>query len=188
MKHLAKVILLLAFSSFLIWQSIEIMVYISNIEAGSFSFRRSIYFAFLLNLFMTGIFAFPGFALPTHRLAGTTYYRIKKPEMLKKVCKWLKVDLFRKVLLAVFWGHKKNRIKYFNGTKGGLEHFIYQSKQSEFGHFGAGLVILVSSIYILLCGHVLLGMTTVIFNIIGNLYPILLQRFHRIRIERILTR
>jgi len=135
---------------------------------------------------ITGIFAFTGFVFPTHKLFGTRVYKIYNPQLLTFIYKLLGVSLFRKGLLFFFWGAKKNRTKYFNGTKGGMENFIYQSKQSEFGHLGSLLVILPISILFLYRGFVLYALITTVFNIIGNLYPIILQRYHRIRIERIL--
>ena len=135
---------------------------------------------------ITGIYAFTGFVFPTHRLFGTRYYKIYNPRLLTSSYKLLGVSLFRKGLLFFFWGAKKNRTKYFNGTRGGFENFIYQSKQSEFGHLGSLLVILPVSILFWSRGFVLFALITTVFNILGNLYPILLQRYHRIRIERLL--
>ncbi|WP_394330522.1 hypothetical protein [Psychroflexus sediminis] len=42
--------------------------------------------------------------------------------------------------MFVFWGKKKNKQKYFDGTKSGLENLDYQTKQSEFGHLAALVV------------------------------------------------
>ena len=103
---------------------------------------------------------------------------------------WLsrQIYLFRKVIMIFFWGIKKNRMKYFNGTKGGLQNLIYESKQSEFGHLGSLLVILPVSILFLIKGYLFYAIITSIFNVIGNLYPIILQRYHRIRVEKILNK
>ena len=137
---------------------------------------------------ITGVFALPGFVFATHRLLGPRYYIIRNPKLLVKVYNLLGISFFRRALLHFFWGIKKNRVKYFNGTKGGLKNFIYQSKQSEFGHLAALILIFPVSIIFLIKGYLNYAIATSIINIIGNLYPLILQRYHRIRIERILNK
>ena len=138
--------------------------------------------------FITGVFAFLGFVFSTHRLIGLKYYKIRNSNLLVKGYNLLGVALFRRALLFFFWGIKKNRVNYFNGTKGGLNNFIYESKQSEFGHLTAFILIFPVSILFLIKGFLLYAIVTSTFNIIGNLYPLILQRYHRIRIEKILNR
>ncbi len=136
---------------------------------------------------ITGIFALPGFVFATHRLIDRRYYIIRNSKLLVKVYNLLGISFFRRALLLFFWGIKKNRIKYFNGTKGGLKNFIYQSKQSEFGHLAAFIIIVLISIIFIIKGYLYFAIATSIINIIGNLYPLILQRYHRSRIERILN-
>ena len=105
--------------------------------------------AWLLNLFITGIFAFAGFAFPTQKLLPNAYYQIYQPQTLVKAYKFLGVELFRKMLLATLWKSKKQRKKYFNGKKNGIENLIEQSMKSEFGHLIPFLLISLISIYLL---------------------------------------
>ena len=92
---------------------------------------------------------------------------------------------FRVLLLILFWGRKSNQLKFFNGTKRGLDNFIHQTKQSEFGHLGAFLLITISSVILLVYGYLFLVAMITFINVFGNLYPIVLQRYHRLRIEKI---
>jgi hypothetical protein len=144
--------------------------------------------AFLITLFVTGIFAFTGFAYPTHKLLPESYYYINNPERLKSIYKHLGVKHFRNFLLLAFWGREKNRKKYFDGTKQGFENFIFQTKQSEFGHLAAFIVILILTFVLLVNGYYFIPFVATIINIIGNIYPIILQRAHRVRIEKIFNR
>jgi hypothetical protein len=134
---------------------------------------------------ITGVFSFVGFVFPTHKFFGSRYYKIRNPQLLIMIYKLLGISFFRKGIIFFFWGSKKNRAKYFNGTKGGLQNFIYQSKQSEFGHLGSLLVIIPVSILFMTKGFLLYAVVITVFNVFGNLYPIILQRYHRIRIEKI---
>lgn len=97
------------------------------------------------------------------------------------------VHHFRLVLLFAFWGKAKNRKKYFDGSRTGISNFIYQTRQSEFGHLISFVSIALISAYLLARQHFLLVLFTAIINIVGNLYPVILQRYHRMRIERLNT-
>ncbi len=150
-----------------------------------FKVGESLVVAFLANIYGIGIFAFVGFVLPTSKLLPASYFTIKNADQLKSVYRILGVSYFRYLLLLFFWGSKKNRKKYFNGTRSGLTNFIYQSHQSEFGHLG-GFVLLMLVFGIMVVKQFwLMAFFTLIINGFGNFYPIVLQRYHRIRIERI---
>ncbi len=95
------------------------------------------------------------------------------------------VRFFRKALLFFFWGFKKNRKKFFNGTKEGIKNFRFQSRQAEFGHLAGLILTLLGTLTLLVYGHFLLAFYMTLINVIGNLYPIILQRHHRARIQRI---
>jgi len=154
-------------------------------EPNQFTNIEALIVSFLLTLFITGIFAFIGFAYPSNRILPDSYYEIKNPIVLKHISKILGVKYFQLLLLFAFWGRKKNRKKYFNGTKKGLKNFIFQTKQSEVGHFLAFIVILISSFILLLHGYIFIVIIITLINIIGNVYPIILQRTHRLRIEKL---
>jgi hypothetical protein len=184
LKNLKRIILPI-FSLFLIYRTIELIRYLTLNKPNEFSIPETVVISFLLTLFITGIFAFIGFAYPTNRLLPESYYKIKNSKLLEYLYKLLGLKYFKTILLITFWGKKNNRKKYFNGTKKGLNNFIYQTKQSEFGHLGAFLLILICSIILLFSRLYLIVLIMTLLNIIGNVYPIILQRFHRIRIEKI---
>lgn len=98
------------------------------------------------------------------------------------------VSYFRTMLLATFWGKEKNRKKYFDGTKAGLANFDYQTRQSEFGHVAAFVAITGLSVFLLFYGHNTAFWLAMAINILANFYPIILQRTHRIQLERLSQR
>ena len=167
------------------YRTIELIRYLKSNSSNEFSILEILTISFLLTLFITGIFAFIGFAYPTNRLLAASYYKIKNPKLIEYLYKILGLKYFRAILLITFWGKKKNRKKYFNGTKKGLANFIYQTKQSEFGHLGACVVIIIVSFILLVHGYIFLVIITTLINILGNVYPVILQRSHRMRIEKI---
>jgi hypothetical protein len=181
-----KILFILISTAFMVWSYYLITAILSSTPT-NYNLTLTILNSWVATACITGVFAFPGFVFATHKLFGSIYYKIRNPQSLVTIYKLLGISIFRKGLIFFFWGSRKNRTKYFNGTKGGLQNFIYQSKQSEFGHLGSLLVILSISILFLIKGFLLYAIVTSVFNIIGNLYPILLQRYHRIRIEKILS-
>ena len=112
-----------------------------------------------------------------------SYYKIYDPKKLKKTYTFFKVELFRQFLLATLWKSQKQRAKYFNGKKDGIPNLIEQSMKSEFGHLIPFVIICFLSVYLLVLGQTKLGICTFTINVIGNFYPIILQRYHRMRIQ-----
>lgn len=179
-------ILLTLASAFLIVQSFNLLQF-------GYGFKTPLWWveiikAMLANLYITGIFAFVGFAYPTRKLLPAAYYEIRKPGRLKKWFQFLKVELFRKFLLASFWKNKKRRKQYFDGKAKGLEHFEAETQQAEFGHLWPFIILTGISLYALFKGRIVFALTTMLINVLFNFYPILLQRFHRLRISRVLQR
>lgn len=184
---MTKKLLLSLFSLFLAYRSFELIKYINDINPTEFSWFVKFIISIVLNLFITGFFAFLGFAFTTSRILPNWYYRVKDRKKLNNLYKFLGLKYFKTILLYAFWGKEKNRKKYFNGTKSGIDNFDTQTRQSEFGHLGAFIAILLVSLFLLLKGHLILVILTTIINLISNLYPIILQRTHRIQIERVIN-
>lgn len=182
---MSKKILFTLFSFFLIYRSFELIKQINYSSPNELGWTTILVISFILNLFITGIFAFLGFAFLTNKILPNSYYKIKNPKKLVSIYKIMRVDYFKFLLLKFFWGKDKNRKKYFDGTKTGIDNFDTQTRQSEFGHLSAFIIIQIVSFGILIKGHIaIFGLTTII-NLIGNVYPIILQRTHRIQIERL---
>lgn len=180
-----KKILFPLIAIFLAFRSYEILKTLWLVETSEFNLWIKLLLSFLLNLFITGFFAFIGFAYKTNEILPENYYRIKNKKLIYRSSKILKIKYFKKFLLVLFWGKKKNRQKYFDGIKSGLENLDYQTRQSEFGHLGALVIIQLSVVIILIKGHYLIAFLTTTLNFISNFYPVLLQRNHRIQIQRI---
>jgi len=178
-------ILFTAFSLFLIYRSCELLLQLWRRDPSTDSHLELLAAALLINLFETGIFAFPGFVYPTSRFLGSSYYEVRHPRHLERLYRLLGVGYFKKALLFVFWGRPKPRHKYFNGTRSGIDNLIFQANQSEFGHLGALILISLSGLALLARGHWQLFAYITAINLVGNGYPILMQRHHRLRVARL---
>lgn len=172
-------------SLFLAFRSYEMVNGLLLASSTGLTVFESVILAFLLPAFLTGVFAFPGFAFATSKLLPEAYYQIRNPKLLKRVYGLLGVAFFKKMLLFAFWGKEKHRKKYFDGSQSGIMKLDFQTRQSEFGHLGAFVLTALVSFLLLEKGHTQIFLMICVVNIIGNFYPIFLQRVHRIRIQRI---
>lgn len=185
-KRIFEKFLFACFSLFLIQQSYSVLTSIEHFQFSSW--WANFLAAWVLNMFVTGIFAFAVFGFPVERFLPKAYYTVYNPKRLKQVYQKLNVEAFRQALLATLWKSQKQRQKYFNGKSDGIENLVVQSMKSEFGHLLPFAILTLASIYILYLGLIQLGVFTMLFNIIGNFYPVILQRYHRMRIQRIRAR
>jgi hypothetical protein len=173
-------------SLFLVVQSAKIIDSVHHVPIQSW--WKSLILGWLISLFITGIFAFAGFALPTQKLLSSRYYHVTNPKSLKKIYELLKVDWFRKFLLMTIWKNKEQQKRYFDGTLAGIDKLLLHSMKSEFGHVIPFVLTLIIVGYFMINGQYLLSIFTMIFNLIGNVYPVILQRHHRMRIQKLYQR
>ena len=183
-----KAIFFSIFAAFLLYRTIELIRLLSHTGAAEFGIMENLVLALILNLFITGIFAFPGFVSPSNGCLPKNYYSVNQPQQLRMVYRLMLVRYFRLFLMVAYWGRSKNRQKYFNGKRSGMANLDYQSKQSEFGHLAAFMAILVVTITLIFYGHAQLFLIANIINLLANGYPILLQRHHRMRIQKLTLR
>ena len=183
---MARKIFLTLASGFLAWQSVGLVANIVDVQFRSWWVL--IFTAWVINMFVTGVFAFMVFAHPAERLLPEAYYRIRNPDALERIHRGLGVDLFRRFLLATFWRGQGQRERYFNGQRSGLNVLDEQSRKSEFGHAVPFVVLSLVALYLLIEGMPGLALGVVLINVVGNFYPVLLQRHHRMRIDRLQRR
>ena len=182
-KIVAAKVLSVSFSIFLIWQSIQ---WTSNIiqRTDLNNIGDIVIHAILLNLFITGIFLV-GYTVPLNKLLPNSYYTSVESRSFAALCAILKIDLFRKIMRLTFWSPRNNKKHFFNGRKSGLNEFERNTRISESSHTFAFVIIMVVSLFISFVGSSYLVITVTLINIIVNFYPAILQRFHRMRLQKI---
>lgn len=180
---MGKKILLTIGSAFLVYRFYELIVTWPTMPSESLSIQFIL--SFLANLFILGAFAFLGFAWPTYKLLPEKYYIINQPKELLSFSKYIGVPIFQKFLLLTFWRKKSMQTSYFNGTKTGIKTFIIESKRSEFGHLIPFIIITILFIWSMIQEGFWIAFYLQTLNIISNFYPIMLQRSHRARTQRL---
>ena len=180
-----KKVAFLGIAVFLVERSLAIIDFLLRTSPGQLGQAETVLLALFLNLCITGVFAFPGFVFPTSYLLGEWYYAIRWPGALERLYSVLGVSYFRSLLMFFFWGIRRNRERYFDGTRSGLDNLAFQARQSEFGHLMSFLFILAACAVLASHAHWPVVAWTSLVNVIGNLYPVILQRHHRLRVDRL---
>lgn len=178
-----KRVLFVLLSGFLVYVTYGNILNMINHDTSNF--WKAFVFGIYCTFCMTGIFAFSGFVLPTYKLLPEQYYRIKNPALLGGICNFLLVPYFSKSVVFLFYNKGKIKNRYFNGAEEGVHAFHNQTKQDEFGHVVPFLLLSVFCIYLILVQKYFFLIGIMTSNILLNLYPVLMQRHHRIYRKKI---
>jgi hypothetical protein len=143
--------------------------------------------AVFVNLFVTGIFTIV-YSFPVYRLLPTKYYSIQNPRFLKHCGQIIQIDLFKKLLIRTIWNKNQNKKYFFNGYRNGFNDLEISTMKSEFGHFMGFCIVMILTILIGYKTDFLIAIMIFIVNIFFNFYPVLLQRFHRLRLNELRNR
>jgi hypothetical protein len=115
---------------------------------------------------------------------ASTYYHEKEWEQKGRIYELIGINYFRKLLVLIGWEkviRKSNPIEKSTTTLVNLHH---QTKKSEFGHLIIWYIVLCFTVVVAFQFGVLKSIWLLILNILLNLYPVLLQRYNRPRIQR----
>lgn len=84
------------------------------------------------------------------------------------------------IILAV-----RRRFPGFTVYRGDLEKLLSNTRLGESSHLGLFVFGLITTIYMLVIGWYAWAMWTAATNVVGNLYPVMLQRYTRARLSKI---
>ncbi len=139
-------------------------------------------FAWALNfLLMAGTINF------TEALKGqfnSRYYNEQPWERGGKIYQSLGIDFYRKLLVWIGWEKLNKKAALVEKNTEALKHLHYRTKKSELGHLIIMIIVLGFNIFVALKFGIVKSFSLLILNILFNLYPVLLQRYNRPRIER----
>ncbi|KQC01724.1 hypothetical protein [Pedobacter sp. Hv1] len=115
---------------------------------------------------------------------NATYYHEKGWEKGGKIYEQLGINFFRKLLIWIGWeklNKKSNPVAKHTNT---LIHLHNRTKQSELGHLLILIIVLGFTIFVAFKFGFVKALWLILLNVLLNLYPILLQRYNRPRLER----
>lgn len=112
------------------------------------------------------------------------YYNEKLWEQRGKIYESFGVNWYRKLLVWIGWEKLNKKTNPVEKNINALMFLHYKTKQSELGHLIILVIVLGFNILVAFNFGIIKSLSLLILNILLNLYPILLQRYNRPRIER----
>lgn len=142
-------------------------------------------FAFFTNwIVMSGV-AMLGGVIQVASFLPTRYFSIKDWERTGRVYRMFGVQLFKRMLLRGPFSVLNSAIQY-KGNRPSLTQLASKMCDAEAAHLLIFCIIIILVIYFALRGWWSSAGWLMVFNIVLNLYPIMLQRYNRGRLNRIL--
>lgn len=116
----------------------------------------------------------------------SSYYNSYYFENGGKIYIFLGVNQFRWVLNIIGWEKIRKLSTPVSRDLNALEKYERFTRSGEFGHAIAAIIVLALTIYVYVSYGFRYTVWLVIFNILLNIYPIILQRYNRPRIRAII--
>lgn len=139
-------------------------------------------FAWITNFaLMIGVF------YHTHTLKPpltSNYFNAAKWEAKGSIYKWFGVNVFRKILVWVGWEKLNKAANPVKNSLEALKRLEYGTRQSEFGHLIIFFIILIINLFVAFYYGVTQSLSLLFLNIILNVYPVILQRYNRPRLQK----
>lgn len=114
----------------------------------------------------------------------SSYYNSQNWEANGQFYKHFGVNYYRKLLVLTGW-EKMNKSKS-PVKKNTLTNLEYKTRQSEFGHLVIFIIVLLVNIFVVFKFRFIDSVWLLVLNILLNFYPILVQRFNRPRIRKLI--
>lgn len=116
-----------------------------------------------------------------------SYFKQKAWEQRGKIYESFGINFFRKLLVLVGWEKLNKKANPVEKNENALLYLHYQTKKNELGHIIILFIVLGFNIFVAFQFGIIKSLWLLTLNILFNLYPILLQRYNRPRIERALS-
>jgi hypothetical protein len=143
---------------------------------------RSFTFALLSNWLIVSWVALVGQFVSF--VLGSRYYRIRPVEQEGRLYERLGTHFFQKLVGRGPWAILNPTLR-FSGEVAQLPRLEKEMERAEAGHLLAFLAVSLATVFAAACGWLDAAGWLLLFNIPLNLYPVMLQRRNRARLQRI---
>ena len=117
----------------------------------------------------------------------SSYFDEKTWERRGKIYEYLGINFFRKILVLIGWEKVIRKSTPLEKNAEALVGLHHQTKKSELGHFIIFFIVLAFNIVVAMRFGLMKSMWLFGLNILLNLYPVILQRYNRPRIARVIN-
>ena len=118
----------------------------------------------------------------------SSYFNSLPIEAEGKIYKYIGVDFFRKLLVLSGWEKSRKKETPIRKSLILLEYYEYRTRASEFGHTIIAIIIALITVYVGITYSFKETIWLIFLNIFLNLYPIMLQRYNRPRVLRVIKK
>lgn len=158
-----------------------IVIYVISVWKGLDSFL----FAWILNfMLMISVFSMTQTLKPK---LTSSYYNAKKWEKEGIIYQFLGVNLFRKMLVWIGWEKLNKKVNPVKKSIDSLLRLEYGTRQSELGHLIIFFIVLAINIFVAIKFGFVRSLWLLILNLILNFYPIIVQRYNRPRLKKVIN-
>ena len=165
------------------------LVYLVDWSAEAFGARNPL-FAFLANWLVMAWGAITGQVWEFWLPAG--YYRLRAFEVDGGIYEYLGIHWYKKLVrrgpLAIFAPTLRSQRKITELTGAELTRLQREMCKTETGHLAIGLIVILMAGYALLKGWWDAAGWLMLFNILINAYPVMLQRYNRAKLQPLLKK
>ena len=116
------------------------------------------------------------------------YFNCHRIEDEGKIYKYIGVLFFRKLLVLSGWEKIRKKETPIRKSLILLEYYEYRTRTSEFGHGIIAIIILIISVYVSMAYSFKETIWLIFLNIFMNIYPIIVQRYNRPRVRRVINK
>ncbi len=168
-----------------------IIVCITTVGAGLFMLfpfmsMSSLVYSIILNLtLMIWMSVLETLLMPALK---SSYFNTHPFEEEGKIYKYLGVDSFRKFLVLSGWEKSRKKETPIRKSLILLEYYEYRTRCSEFGHGIIAIIIAFITVYVFMISSFMETIWLIILNIFLNIYPMVLQRYNRPRVRRLIRK
>lgn len=155
---------------------ISIFVLIRFMRLDSFAFAWALNFLLMILVF--------AYTEASKSPMISPYFDEKKWEKKGEIYELFGINLFRKLLVLIGWEKLNKKASPVEKSPAALMHLHSQTKKSELGHLIIFLIVSGFTVFVMTTMGILNALWLFVLNILLNLYPVLLQRYNRPRIER----
>ena len=169
-------------SSLLIILALAFCLFLETfIEVDHWGFAVSVNFTFMMvfTLIFMSIFK------PSYQ---SSYFKSYPFERDGKIYRWFGVTLFIRLLRLIGWEKLIRKDNPVNSRLELLKNYRYSTCGSEIIHLLAAVIVAGYTLRVALQYSVYQIHWLILFNILTNIYPVILQRYNRPRVDRVIAR
>lgn len=144
--------------------------------------------AFSLGVNFALMFWFTLFESQLKPKLNSTYFNSQPFEKQGKWYKKLGVEGYRTILTKIGWEKMRQQQTPIKKDLRAFQVYERASRVAEVGHLVIGGIVLIITTYVILMYSIKDALWLILFNLVLNIYPILLQRYTRPRLQRMIKK